>query len=77
MCILKEVNSFIKNGISTFRDASRGSYKDDSSEVSSIRKEIMEKDNNSSDDKKNLIEDRKKVGRDVRKSYNEIVLNHG
>lgn len=43
MCILKEVGRFIKNGASTFRDASQGHYKQNSEAISEIRKEILEK----------------------------------
>ena len=46
MCILKEVGRFIKNGASTFRDASQGHYKQNSEAISEIRKEILEKDRN-------------------------------
>ena len=60
MCILKEVGRFIKNGASTFRDASQGHYKQNSEAISEIRKEILEKDRNRNDDKRNLMEDRKK-----------------
>lgn len=77
MCILKEVGRFIKNGASTFRDASQGHYKQDSDAISEIRKEILEKDRGRSDDKKNLIEDRKNIEGDVRKAFDEIVLSHG
>ena len=54
MCILKEVGRFIKNGASTFRDASQGHYKQNSEAISEIRKEILEKDRNRNDDKRNL-----------------------
>ena len=57
MCILKEVGRFIKNGASTFRDASQGHYKQNSEAISEIRKENVEGD--------------------VRRSFNEIVLNNG
>lgn len=77
MCILKEVGRFIKNGASTFRDASQGRYRQNSDAVSEIRKEIMEKDRDRTDDKKNLMEDRKNVEGDVRRSFEEIVLNNG
>ena len=40
MCILKEVGRFIKNGASTFRDASQGHYKQNSEAISEIRKEM-------------------------------------
>ena len=63
MCILKEVGRFIKNGASEA--------------ISEIRKEILEKDRNRNDDKRNLMEDRKNVEGDVRRSFNEIVLNNG
>lgn len=77
MCILKEVGRFIKNGASTFRDASQGHYKQDSEAISKIRKEILETDRNRIDNKKNLMEDRKKIERDVRKSFNEMAINNG
>ena len=77
MCILKEVGRFIKNGASTFRDAYQGHYKQNSEAISEIRKEILEKDRNRNDDKRNLMEDRKNVEGDVRRSFNEIVLNNG
>lgn len=37
----------------------------------------MEKNGTRSDDKKNLMEDRRKIEGDVRKSFDEIVLNNG
>ena len=77
MCILKEVGRFIKNGASTFRDASQGRYRQNSDAVSESRKEIMEKDRDRTDDKKNLMEDRKNVEGDVRRSFEEIILNNG
>lgn len=77
MCILKEVGRFLKNGASTFRDASQGRYRQNSEAISEIRKEIFEKDRSRTDDKKNLMGDRKNVEGDVRKSFNEIVLNNG
>ena len=77
MCILKEVGRFIKNGASTFRAASQGRYRQNSDAVSEIRKEIMEKDRDRTDDKKNLMEDRKNVEGDVRRSFEEIILNNG
>lgn len=77
MCILKEVGRFIKNGASTFRDASQGHYRQDSEAISEIRKEILETDRNRIDNKKNLMEDRKKIERDVRKSFNEMAINNG
>ena len=69
MCILKEVGRFIKNGASTFRDASQGRYRQNSEAISEIRKEILEKDRNRNDDKRNLMKDRKNVEGDVRKSF--------
>ena len=77
MCILKEVGRFIKNGASTFRDASQGHYKQNSEAISEIRKEILEKDRNRNDDKRNLMEDRKNIEGDVRRSFNEIALKNG
>ena len=77
MCILKEVGRFIKNGASTFRDASQVHYKQNSEAIYEIRKEILEKDRNRNDDKRNLMEDRKNIEGDVRRSFNEIALKNG
>lgn len=77
MCILKEVGRFIKNGASTFRNASQGHYKQNSEAISEIRKEIMEKDRDRTDDKRNLIKDRKNVERDVGRAFHEMILNNG
>ena len=40
-------------------------------------KEIIEKDRNRNDDKRNLMEDRRNVEGDMRRAFNEIVLNNG
>lgn len=77
MCIIKKVGRFVKNGTSTFRDASQGLYKQNSDAISEIRKEIFEKERSRTDDKRNLRKDRKNVEGDVRRSFNEIVLNNG
>lgn len=77
MCILKEVGNFIRNGISTFRDASQGCYGQSSEAISEIRKELLEKENAKSDDKRNLRGDRKNVEHDVYLSFNEMALGNG
>ena len=77
MCILKEVGRFIKNGASTFRDASQGNYRQNSEAIVEIREEVIGKGRNRADDKKNLMEDRKKIEKDVRNSFNNYVLSNG
>ena len=77
MCILKEVGRFIKNGASTFRDASQGHYKQNDETISERSEEIIEKDRNKNDDKRNRMEDRKNIEGDVRRSFNEIALKNG
>ena len=77
MCILKEVGRFIKNGASTFREASQGNYKQNSEAISEIREEVIGKSCSRADDKRNLLEDRRKIEKDVRKSFNNYVLNNG
>ena len=56
---------------------SQGHYKQNSEAISEIRKEILEKDRNRNDDKRNLMEDRKNIEGDVRRSFNEIALKNG
>lgn len=78
MCIFKEFGKFVRNGASVFSEASRGQYNRESQEVQSIKNEVFSKKYRSfSDDKRNLAKDRENVSNDIRKSFEELVLNNG
>jgi hypothetical protein len=70
MCIFKDAKHFIKNGLSTFYNASKGCY-GYSETIMEIKKEILNY-GNKADDKRKLIEDRKNVSKDIRKVFNQI-----
>lgn len=75
---IKEVGHFIKNGFSVLRDSSYNSYSRKSDIIKEIKEEFMDMPIKTiSDDKKNLIEDRKAISRDVRSAYNKIALKNG
>ena len=75
MCIVKDVVGFIKHGTTTFRNASKGQYNQSSNEVNEIRNEILSKELNRSDDKNNLLKDKKKIEKDVRLSFNKKLIS--
>ena len=77
MCSVKAIIRFVKDGVSTFRDAAAGRYCVESDEVKSIRSEMFDSVSSPSDDKKKLREDRRNVGRDCRTAFNGIALHHG
>lgn len=75
---IKSFLSFVKNGQKVFYQASRGEYSIKSEEVSKIEKDLFSRKNsNIQEDKVSLYSDRKKVEKDIRTSYNNIVLNNG
>lgn len=77
MCILKMIQSFATNGVKAFRKASFGNYNSESEAVKSIKEELSEGNSSRKEDAMNLYRDRKNVGADMRKSFNQIVLNNG
>jgi hypothetical protein len=73
----KGIIRFIKNGVATFRAASRGQYRADSPEIEQIRREIMQAKTGYSQDRANLRNDRKNVARDIRRAFDKLVSEHG
>lgn len=73
MCVIKEIGRFLKKGANTFRDASQGRYHEKSKAVNDLKKEMFGREENRSDDKSNLLRDRKSVESDVRKSLTNLV----
>lgn len=77
MCIIKKIGRFIKNGAETFREASSGVYRRESSETSEMRRELFKKESSPADDKANLRKDLRNVRGDFNRAYEKIVLNNG
>lgn len=74
---IRKAIRFVENGCVVFRSAARGQLIIKSDEVLEIEQEIFNRLSNFQEDKKNLHSDRKKIGRDTRKCYNNIVLSNG
>lgn len=77
MCVIKELSRFLKRGATTFHDASRGRYHEESEEILELRKEIFGKESRRSDDRQNVLKDRKAIEKDVRKSFDKLALKNG
>ena len=76
MCIVKNMHRFVTNGVKVFRSASAGRYNEESESVKELKQELMEA-SSFRQDAANLREDRRRVGHDVRKSFNELILDNG
>lgn len=77
MCILKKIQEFTANGMSAFRKASKGQFKEESDAVRNIKEEIMSDSSNRHIDIENRLRDRRNVEADIRRSYNKIILRNG
>ena len=66
--ILKQLWTFVLNGVHVLRLAVRGNYHQESEEIIRIRKEVLEDCSNRHTDKENLINDRKKIASDMHKA---------
>lgn len=77
MCIINEIKSFVVNGAETLRKASKGRYDLQTEEVEEMRRELFERPSSRIDDAINLRRDRYNVSRDVRVSFDKLILNNG
>ena len=59
MCVIKEIGRFLKKGADTFREASQGRYYEESEAIDELKKEMFGKEEKRSDDKANLLRDRR------------------
>lgn len=77
MCILEKMQEFAANGIRVFGKASKGQFYSESEAVKAIKKEMMERTSDRRDDIESLLQDKKKVEADIRKSFNNLILING
>lgn len=69
---IKRLFAFIRNGKKVYYQASRGVYECKSDAVREIEKDMFSRKSNIGADKMNLYSDRKKIERDIRKSFDNI-----
>lgn len=74
---IKKIQEFAVNGMSVFRKASKGKFKEESDAVKNIKEEIMSNSSNRHIDIENRLRDRRNVEADIRRSYNKIILENG
>ena len=77
MCILEKMQEFAANGIRVFGKASKGQFHSESEAVKAIKKEMIERTSDRCDDIESLLQDKKKVKADIRKSFNNLILING
>ena len=74
---IKRLFSFVINGQKIYYKASRGEYECKSDALRKIETDMFSRDSSFRADRMNLYSDRKMIERDVRKSFERIVLNNG
>lgn len=77
MCIIDDIKSFVSNGAEVLRKASKGRYDLQTDEVKEMRRELFEASSGRADDAAKLRKDKENVSRDVRVSFNKLVLGNG
>ncbi len=77
MITIRSFGCFFRQGATIFRDASKGRYSEESTAVDELRKEMFATDSKRSDDKSNLMRDRKAVEKDVRRAMTNYCLVAG
>ena len=73
MCIIGNIRTFVRKGVSVLRAASSREYNEESDLVREFRNELYGHSGKSTD-VQNLMKDRKNVENDVRVSFKKIVL---
>lgn len=77
MCIINDITHFFTNGVSVLRRASSGNYEENSPEIEALRREMFSTPSNRHTDMENLKKDRDNVARDVRTTFNNLILSNG
>lgn len=77
MCLIKDIGRFMFNGLDTFKKSSRGEYRSRSKDIARMRKDFLNKKITKADDRYNLLKDRTSIEKDIRISFNKIVLSDG
>jgi len=76
MNTIKNIFSFIQNGLNVFCVASHGRYLNSSKEMEQLREQMLKK-SSPLDDRVNLNKDLRNIYGDVHVSFQKLALKHG
>ena len=76
MCIIKDTIVFFRNGARILRQASRGEYIQTNDTIQVLKRDFTEIKIDRAADKKNLMNDRRNVEKDVRTSFEKLILRN-
>lgn len=71
MCILRNIQNFVRNGSHVFSMAARGEYEHMSPRVKMLCEELAQSSDGASVDKQRLRQDRSKIYHDVSAAFDE------
>lgn len=75
--MVDNIRMFIVNGLRVFHNATRRNYGVQTEEMKKMRDEVMDKTTTRETDAINLRNDRRNIERDIRVSFNKLVLSNG
>lgn len=73
MCILRNIQNFVRNGASVFSSAARGEYEHMSPRVKMLCEEIADSSDGPAIDKLRLRQDREKISQDVSTAFEKYI----
>lgn len=75
---MNKIACFFRSGLDVLSSTSRGEYRERSEGVKLLRDEMLNRPIGSfKTDKENLVNDKRRVTIDVRKSFNDLAEQHG
>lgn len=75
MCLFDKIQSFMSNGVTVFAAAAHGDYRNDSSDIKLLRRELQESANGALADKQKLRNDRYRIYKDVSDAFEKYIHN--
>lgn len=72
MYVIRTIYNFALEGVRGFLRASVGNFHEESKEIKHMKEEMMNHPSTIATDRRNLREDRRKVYRDIHKSFHKI-----
>ena len=75
---MSKLVDYLIAGFNHLSSSSRGEYNERTESIKEIRREMLEGEGNSfKGDKENLMNDKRRISSDVKKSFDKIILQNG
>lgn len=74
---MKHTINFIRDGLKCLSISANSQYNNHTDEMNRIKKEMFENSGTFRNDKENLIKDKKAIASDIRRAFNNLVIDNG